>query len=247
MVIITETMARVYFDNEYPIGRYVRLGSRPDPVEIVGVVRDFEAGSPRGVGQRWMQTYFPYRASEGGQLVVMGLVIRPEGDPGPVMARVRETLRSVDPSLALPAVNTVDRQLDDLLARDRLLAGLVGIFGAISGLLACLGLYGLVVHITARRTAEIGIRMALGATSRAVMAMVLRDGAVLAGCGLLAGVPAALIAGRLIGWQLFHVAPDDPLTIAAASATMAGVALIAAWLPARRAARANPLIALREG
>ena len=247
VVIISETMARVYFDNEYPIGRRVRLGSRPDPVEIIGVVRDFETGSPRGVGQRWMHTYFPYRSSDGGQLVIMCLVIRPEGDPGPVMARVRDTLKSVDPSLAVLAVNTVDHQLDDLLARDRLLTGLVSIFGAISGLLACLGLYGLIAHMTARRTAEIGIRMALGATSCAVMTMVLRDGAGLAVCGVLAGVPAALIAGRLVASQLFHVAPHDPLAITVASLTMATVTLVAAWLPARRAARANPLVALREG
>ena len=144
-------------------------------------------------------------------------------------------------------MNTVDHQLDDLLARDRLLAGLVGIFGAISGLLACLGLYGLIEHLTARRTAEIGIRMALGATSRAVMTMVLRDGAGLAVWGVLAGVPASLAAGRVVASQLFHVTPHDPLAIAVASLMMATVALVAAWLPARRAARANPLVALREG
>ncbi len=111
--IINETMARVYFEGENPVGRHVRFGSSTAPlVEIVGVVRDFEAGTPRGVGQRRMQTFFPYRASAGGQLVIMCVAIRTLGDPAPLMTRVRETLRSVDPSLAVLEVNTVDQQLD---------------------------------------------------------------------------------------------------------------------------------------
>ena len=163
------------------------------------------------------------------------------------MTRVRETLRSVDPSLAVLEVNTVDQQLDELLAQDRLLASLVGFFGAVSALLSCLGLYGLIAHLTARRTSEIGVRMALGATSARVLTMVLRDGAMLAACGVATGVPAAILAGRLIASQLFQVGPDDPLTIGSASAVMIAVTLVAAWLPARRAARVNPMVALREG
>jgi predicted permease len=248
VVIINETMARVYFEGENPVGRRGRFGSSTAPlVEIVGVVPDFEVGTPRGVGQPRMQTFFPYRASAGGQLVIMCVAIRTLGDPAPLMTRVRETLRSVDPSLAVLAVNTVDQQLDELLAQDRLLASLVGFFGAVSALLSCLGLYGLMAHLTARRTTEIGVRMALGATSARVLTMVLRDGAMLAACGVATGVPAAILAGRLIASQLFQVGPDDPLTIGSASAVMIAVTLVAAWLPARRAARVNPIVALREG
>jgi predicted permease len=246
--IINETMARVYFERENPVGRHVRFGSPAAPlVEIVGVVRDYEGGTPRGIGQPRLQTFFPYRASDGGQLVVMCVAIRTQGDPTPVMARVRDMLNSVDPSLSVLKINTVAQQLDDLLAQDRLLATLVGLFAGVAGGLACLGLYGLVAHMTARRTTEIGVRMALGATASSVSSMVLRDGAKLALCGLLVGVPAALLAGRLMASQLFHVGPYDPLTMGFASAVMLAVTVVAAWLPARRAARVNPIVALREG
>jgi ABC-type antimicrobial peptide transport system permease subunit len=105
----------------------------------------------------------------------------------------------------------------------------------------------LIAHLTARRTTEIGVRMALGATSGSVLTMMLRDGAMLAACGVAAGVPAAILAGRLIVSQLFQVGPSDPLTIGSAAAVMIVVTLMTVWLPARRAARVNPILALREG
>ena len=245
-MIINETMARFYFGNENPVGRRVTLGAQRG-VEVVGVVRDFVLGSPRGVGQQRMDTYYPYRTSSGAQLVVMCVVIRTATDPRPIMPGIRDALRSIDPALAVLKINTIDEQLDDLLAQDRLLTATVGFFASVAALLSCLGLYGLVSHITRRRTSEIGIRMAMGATSTSILRMVLRDGGQLIALGVLAGILLSVAATRLIQAQLFAVGPQDPLTIGAAAMLMVAVAGAAVLLPARRAAKVDPMIALREG
>jgi putative ABC transport system permease protein len=248
VVILNESMVRLYFGDANPVGRRVGFGPQPGtPVEVVGVVKDFELGSPRGADRPQMLTFFPYRSDAGPRLVIMCVVIRTSGPPRSLMNRVREELRAVDPSLAVLKINTPDEQLDDVLAQDRLLAGLAAFFGGVSGLLACLGLYGLVSHMTARRTSEIGLRIAFGATAGRVLAIVLGEGMRLVCLGILVGAPSALMAMRLIRSRLFHVRPDDPLTLGLAAGLMVAVALVAALVPARRAARLDPMVALREG
>jgi ABC-type antimicrobial peptide transport system permease subunit len=139
----------------------------------------------------------------------------------------------------------VKDQLRNQLIQERMLALLSGFFGALALLLACIGLYGILSYILARRTNEIGVRLALGAQPRQVTTMVLRESAVLVVLGLVVGVPATLGLSRLVRQFLFGLQPNDPLTIAAAAATLAFVAFLAAYLPARRASRLDPMSALR--
>jgi ABC-type antimicrobial peptide transport system permease subunit len=142
-------------------------------------------------------------------------------------------------------VDTVDEQLADVLAQDRLIAGLAAFFGSVAVLLACLGLYGLVAHMTARRTSEIGIRMALGASRAAVRRMVLAESLLLVAAGVVVGLAIALATTHLVASQLFGITPTDPLTLTGATALLIGVASIAGFVPASRASRVDPMVALR--
>ena len=246
VVVINETMARFYFGGRNPIGQRVGFGSATR-YEIVGVVRDFERGTPRAAGREQMTTYFPYGESTGSQLVVLCLVLRTHGDPRTLASSVRDAIRATDPTLAILKIDTLEEQLNDVLAQDRLTAALAAFFGGIGVLLSCLGLYGLIAQSVSRRTSEIGIRMALGATRVDVLSMILREalGTVLAGMAV--GIPMSLAAARLVAPRLFGVHAADPATTTAAVVVMVAVALAGAVLPARRAAAIEPIAALREG
>jgi ABC-type antimicrobial peptide transport system permease subunit len=193
-----------------------------------------------------MSTFFPYSDSSGSQLVILCAVVRTHGDPRTLTPRIREELRAIDPALPVLRIDTVDEQLSDVLAQDRLLALLAAFFGGMGVLLSCLGLYGLVAHMTSRRTPEIAVRVALGATRRDLLWMVLGDGlrTVLIGVGV--GIPVAVVAGRLIAPQLFEVRAGDPVILGLAAMTMAAVAAAATLIPARRAAGIDPIAALRD-
>jgi len=154
-------------------------------------------------------------------------------------------INQIDDKLPIFDVTTIDKQLHDNLNQERLIAQLVSFFGALALILACIGLYGVMAHGVARRTNEIGIRMALGARGGNIAWMILRETLFLAVAGLLIGVPAALLGARLIASQLFDMSPTDPLTLISAAIVLTLVALLAGYLPARRAARVNPLNALR--
>jgi len=174
------------------------------------------------------------------------LVVRTRGNPTLAMPLVRAAVRAEDPNLAISDMATLRSAVQDSLSREALLAKLAGFFGALALLLASIGLYGVMAYSVARRTNEIGIRMALGAQPRAVLGMVLRESVFVVGLGLIAGIPAALACGRYVSSQLYGLAPNDPATIAGASALLLAVALVASFLPARRAAMLDPLAALRE-
>ncbi|HYL78503.1 MAG TPA: ABC transporter permease [Bryobacteraceae bacterium] len=248
VVILNESMARFYFGGDNPIGRHVAFGQQTGyPVEVVGVVRDFESGSPRAAGMPRMRTFFPYRdRSTAGNLVIMCVTVRTHRDPVTMADRIRTELRAAEPSLAVLKINTVDRQLDDVLAQERLLAALATFFGGVAVLLACVGLYALLAHMTVRRTSEIGVRMALGATSRGVLTMVLREGLWLVLAGVVVGIPAAIAGTRWVESRLFGVRPTDPVALAGAALLLAAVAALAGLIPARRASRIDPIAALRE-
>ena len=247
VVIINETLARHYFGRENPVGRFVGFNwQKGTPTEIVGVVRDFERGTPRAAGRQQMLTYFPYRDVEAPtRLVVMCAVVRTAGDPRALAGRVREALHGVDPALPILKIDTVDEQLADVLAPDRLIAGLAAFFGAVAVLLSCLGLYGLVAHMTARRTSEIGIRMALGASGREIRSMIVAEGLGLVAVGVVIGVPLTLAAPRLASARLFGVSAADPLTLVIATVLMIAVSAVAGFVPAARASRVDPMRALR--
>jgi ABC-type antimicrobial peptide transport system permease subunit len=142
-------------------------------------------------------------------------------------------------------VKTLELQTRDSLVKERLIATLSTLFGSLAVLLACIGLYGTIAYGVIRRTREIGVRMALGAERARILRMVLRESMILAALGIVIGIPAALAASRLVAGMLYGLKPTDPLTTASATAVLAAVALLAGYLPARRASRVDPMVALR--
>ncbi len=241
VAIINETMARFFFGDRNPIGE--RLGGLPGAeTEIVGVVKDAKTGTPRdnrGV------FYIPYGQNQRLLRLTWSVAVRSAGDPTALAASVRQELRNIDPGMPIPRINTIKEQLDDVLFQERLIASLSGLFGILAVLLACLGLYGVVSYTVARRTKEIGIRLALGATQAGVLRMIFKESLALAFAGIAIGAPATIAATRLISARLFGVSAADPLTIAAAGLLMIAVAALAALLPAQRASRVDPMVALR--
>lgn len=249
VVIINESMARFYFGNRSAIGRMVHFSPKV-PTEIVGVVRDHVKGTPRSEGFEF-NTYFPYRHTEalnkGAQtrLRVMMIAIRTAGDPLALAERVRAELRAIDPLLPVIRINTTEQQLDDVLAQERLVAVLSSALGGLAVFLACLGLFGVVSYRVARRTNEIGVRLAFGATRVSVLTMILVESGRLVLIGLVIGLGAVLALVRLISTRLYGVAATDLVTLAGASALLLLVTSVAAYIPARRAAVVDPATALR--
>jgi ABC-type antimicrobial peptide transport system permease subunit len=171
--------------------------------------------------------------------------IRTAAEPSSVLAGVRRAILSEDPNLPITAASTLTELVDKQMVQDRLLARLSMAFGILALLLAAIGLYGLLSYAVARRTNEIGIRKALGAQHSSVMVMILRESALLLLAGLLAGTLLSAAGTRIIATRLYGLAPTDPVAIGVAVAMLAGVALLAAWVPAHRASRVDPLVALR--
>jgi predicted permease len=239
VAVINETMSRFFFGGASPIGR--RLGSGDAEVEIVGVVKDAKHGTPRDRRGIWYVSYRQYP----GLMRNLCIVIRTRADPKSLVAPVRQALHEIDPLLPILRVDTVEEQLDDALAQERTIASLSLGFGSFAVLLACIGLYGVVASAVTRRTNEIGIRMALGASTRSILSMVGLDVIRVVLAGLMVGAPLTLIAQSMIASRLYDVAVSDRVTIAVAVLTLAGVAALAGFLPAYRAARVDPNTALR--
>jgi putative ABC transport system permease protein len=241
--IINESLARRYFGDANPIGARLGLGNRPDTrttVTIVGVVRTF---SYRGIRQTDDQAFFPmFETSMGGG----GFWIRTRVDARSAFPAIRGVVRSVDPTLPIQRIITVDDQLDRLLANERLLAMLATAFAGLAILLAVVGVYGVMAFVVASRTREMGIRMALGATRASAVSLILRDAMVMLGCGVVIALPSVWLFGGLIGSQLFGVQPTDWPTIAGAASLIALAAFGASALPVRRATAIDPIRALRS-
>jgi ABC-type antimicrobial peptide transport system permease subunit len=172
--------------------------------------------------------------------------IRTAINPGSAATAVTNAVKAIDPRLPVYGVKTLSDQLDDSLIDERLVASLSSAFGALALLVAAIGLYGLMAYAVNRRTNEIGLRMALGAKPAQISRMVLRETLLLVGLGLAIGIPAAVIASRLIASELFGLQSRDPITIFIASLLTASIAVLAGYLPARRASRVDPMIALRH-
>jgi ABC-type antimicrobial peptide transport system permease subunit len=211
--------------------------------EVVGVARDSRGRNLRGdVEHRFYvpvaQPIFPSESAS--------FAIQTFADPSSVIAGVRRAVLSLDPALPITVARPLGEIIDDRMVQDRLLARLSIAFGAVALLLAAIGLYGVLSYGVARRTNEIGIRKALGAQHSAVMAMILRETGLLLVVGLTAGVALSAVGMRLITSRLYGLAPTDPVAFAAAIVVLTAVALIAAWLPAYRASRVDPLVALRH-
>ncbi|MGH9623359.1 MAG: FtsX-like permease family protein [Bryobacteraceae bacterium] len=242
VAIINETMARDYFGDANPIGRHVKaLGWDPDWRTIIGVTKDARSLDLRKPPQPMI--YLPvYQEPEGAATFEVRTAI----DPHSAIRSILQTVKSVDSRLPVSDIKTLNQQIDQSLIQERLVASLATLFGILALLLAAVGLYGLMTYAVNRRTGEIGIRMALGAVRGQIAGMILGETLRLVAIGLLIGIPAGIAASRLITSELYGVKPDDLLTIAIPAAVMAAIALLAAWLPARRASRVDPMAALRH-
>ena len=167
------------------------------------------------------------------------------GDPAQVIGEIRPAFAGIDPNLPIIHIHTIHEEIDSFMSHDELISRLTGIFALLALLLAAIGLYGVISYSVIRRTSEIGIRLALGAQTRAVLWMVLRESLLLLAIGLALGLPLAFASTRLIREQLFGITALDPSTFAVAIAVVAAMTVFAAWLPARRATKVDPMIALR--
>jgi predicted permease len=241
VAVINETAAKRFFHTAAPIGQ--RFGSsyeQSGELEIVGIARDAKYDSVRDDVPPTM--YVPYVQSRLFGAVV---AVRTAANPASATGAVREAVRQIDPNVPMMDISTQLEQIDRRFQQERMFAQAYGMFGGLALLLAAIGLFGLMSYNVARRTNEIGVRMALGAEKRDVLRMVLAESLSLVVMGIVVGVGAALGIGHLVTTLLYGLAPTDPTTIAGAVAVMALVSTLAGWLPARRAARVEPIVALR--
>jgi predicted permease len=243
VAVINEPVARTQFPNVSPLGRAIRF-DQGDPYTVVGVVKDVKQISMREDPPR-MAIYIPYTQTPAGMLGQINFEVRTSSSLASVAAGLRHAVHSVDPDLPLIDVQTQADAITERMNDERSLARLVSLFGGMALLLATVGLYGTMSYALARRTNEIGIRMAVGASRRNVADMVLRETLVLVLAGFALGLPAALAGARVIANRLFEITPADPVTLAFAAVALGVVAVVAALVPASRAARIDPLVALR--
>jgi len=242
-VIVNQAFVEKYLGKENPLGKAFGQseaganGPATPGYEIIGVVRDTKYSDLRR--EIHAMIYMPQSA--GGA----SFELRTAADPRVILPAVREVVAQVNTNLPLFGVKTESEQIDRLLFQERLVARLSGFFGLLALVLACVGLYGLLSYEVSRRTREIGIRMALGAPSESVLKLVLRQGIVLAIVGAALGISVALGVTRYLSSMLYEVHPNDPLTIIAVAVLLTLVALTACYIPARRAMRVDPMVALR--
>ena len=239
-VVINETMALKHWPGEDPIGKRVRIAWDSLEDEVIGVVGDVRhAGLD---GEIRPMTYWPYARNPYGTMTV---TVRTAGDPNRIVTSISGLVRQLDPELALANVKTMDEVVSDSVAQRRLTMLLLTIFAGAALLLAAVGIYGVIAYSVTERTQEIGIRMALGAQRGAVLRMVMTQALVLAVTGIAVGGGGALLLTRLMEGLLFEVTPADPLTFGVVSGILAAVALLASYVPGRRATQVDPVIALR--
>ena len=242
VVVVNEAFVKQFFGGHNPIGRRIGRGKGDDlNTEIVGVVKDTRYASIRQDPPPLF--YAPWRQDE--RVGALSFYVRSDAPPKQIIPRIREVMRSIDSGLPLEDMRTLDDQVHFNLRTDELILRLAGSFALLATTLAMLGLYGVMAHAVARRTREIGIRMALGAAPRKIHSMVMRELIWIVGIGLGLGIPAALAGARVVESRLFNVHSKDAMVVAGAALLLALTAAAAAYWPARRAARVNPLDALR--
>jgi predicted permease len=244
VAVVNQTLAKKFFPNSDPVGKRVRIGDPEHPVEvqIVGICGDAKYDDLRGDVPATM--YVPYRQGEGQEF--MSFAVRTGMTPEAIGPSLRAAVASIDKDLPLLDLRTQNEQIEDATKRERVFAGLTSGFGVLALALACIGIYGITAYSVAQRTNEIGLRMALGAQPGGVLRMVVREASWLAIIGVAAGLVAATAMGRLIASMLFGLKSYDPLTLASAAMLLVVVALGSSWIPALRAARIDPMTALRH-
>jgi predicted permease len=243
-VVVNEALAQRFWRGQNPLGKHLYQrgpsGAGEEAWEVVGVAKSVTSrrlqDRPRPMMFRPVAQW-PQKA--------LTLAVRSGVDPAATTALLRDLVKSIDPKVPMFRMRTMDQQIEGSLAMQRMASALLGGFGVLALLLAALGLYGVLAFTVSRRTREIGVRLALGAQTGAVVGLVLRQGFVLILAGLIAGLAGAAGLTRLLRGLLFGVTPLDPVTFVAAVALLAVVGLAACWLPARRASKVDPLVALR--
>ena len=244
VAVVNQAFVKRFFGTRNPIGRLIGFGGAagtPLPIEIVGVAADAKYANLKD--EIRMQVFLPYL--EERRPTGMTAYVRTATPPEQAFASIREVVRRLEPNLPIRAMRTMETQINMNLILERFVASLSSAFGTLATILALIGLYGVMSYMVARRTREIGIRMALGAYSGSIVRMVMREVLLLIAIGVGIGFPAALAAARLVQSQLFGITASDPLTLAAATTILSLVAAAAGFLPARRASRTNPVRALR--
>ncbi len=243
-IIINETFAKKYFAGRSPLGRHIGMGIDPGTkldMEIIGVVKDIKYTNLRDdIPEQAFEPYMADQYTSG-----MTVYLRTTMDPNQLFSAVRAKVRELDANIPIYSMRTTEDQISNSLSTERLIASLSAVFGFLATLLATIGLYGVMAYTVARRTREIGIRMALGAAQGNVVWMVMKEVLVLVAMGVGVGLPAALGLTRLVRSQLFGIAPNDPSTLVMAAVGLAVVACAAGYIPALRASRVDPILALR--
>jgi predicted permease len=243
-VIVNQSFAKRFFGDQSPIGRHMTFGAGNVKLdrEIVGLVRDSKLGRlTAGVP---MMVYFPYTQDPG--LSSIGFYVRTSRNSDAIGPAIRSAVRELDANVPVFEMMTMETQLERSVSSERTLAFLSNAFGFLATLLAAIGLYGVISHSVTTRTGEIGIRVALGANRRDVTRMVLREVTLLSAAGIAAGSLLSLWLGRYVETQLFEMKARDPIILLSAAVLLASIALLAGWFPARRAARTDPMTALRH-
>jgi predicted permease len=234
-IIVNQALVKSAFPNENPIGRTLQVWSEREEHRIIGVCGDIRNYDIKKLPEPII--YFPSPGS--------AYKVRTAMNPQSLIPTLRKTLAAIDPTIPLSDIKTQARQLDESIARERCVASLAVAMALLAVLLACMGLYGIMAYNIERRTSEIGIRMALGATARNVAWPILRSALTLATIGIVVSIPVILVVIRVVRSYLFGISPHDPVTLAGAIALLLTVTLLAAWIPARRAAKIDPMEALR--
>jgi putative ABC transport system permease protein len=242
-IVIDEEFARRFWPNEDPIGKRIAMGSEEHPLllTVLGVVGRVKM---EGLSQdsKRVQGYFPFAQIPNGSMTV---ILKAAGDPNQLVAAVRQQVKALDPDQPIYSVRTMDDIRAESVAPERLNLTLLSIFAGIALVLAIVGIYGVMSYAVTQRTHEIGIRMAIGAQPRDVFRMVIRQGMMLALIGVACGLVGAFGLTRLMASMLFGVEPTDPATFAAIAVLLTGVALIACYVPGRRATKVDPVVSLR--
>jgi predicted permease len=240
VAIVNQTAANLYWPNQNPVGKLVKFFGEAAPVEVIGVVR---TANYKAVGEKPVP--FVYFSMQQYYFPTAVLYVRTTGEPDAVVTSVRREVQALDRNLLLQA-ETVHTTIRESLWSQRLSAGLLAVFGFLALLLATIGIYGVVSYLVANRVREFGIRMALGATAADVQLMLLREGIRLVAGGVLVGMVVALIGSQAVKDMLFVVSSRDAVTFILVPSILTLVAILACWIPARRATRIDPMVALRD-
>ena len=242
-IVIDEEFARRYWPGEEAVGKRIAMGSEKDPrfLTVLGVVGRVKMES-LGTDSKRVQGYFPFAQIPGAGMTV---ILKAAGDPNQLIAAVRQQVKAIDPDQPIYSVRTMDDIRAESVAPERLNLTLLSIFAGIALVLAVVGIYGVMSYTVTQRTHEIGIRMAIGAQPRDVFRMVIGQGMMLALIGVACGLIGAFGLTRLMASMLFGVEPMDPMTFAAIAVLLTGVALVACYVPGRRATKVDPVVSLR--